>query len=314
MSTKGTQTAGSALSRYDKGSLTASEQQAVAELKRQWALAQAAGADQQTLDSLHRQAEDIRARHNYSGGAAGNDYIGLAEPAGAAEEEKLLSAWRKAAEEQGGKRVDAAVAAGTEELERALEDAGEQFREQQEQSEREELQQRDNSALYAELRGDKGGIGREQYDAIAAAAARNRQAIRQAQTRLAADTWRQIADLRAQGEFQKADNALSLGQTYLSKLTELKQWASEFGLSQEKLAESIRQWQAEYELEREKQLGGLTGTLSDGSPTYAARTAEEERLAELGYALLKAGVLPSDTQLGAMGMTKRQARAYLAAR
>ena len=45
----------------------------------------------------------------------------------------------------------------------------------------------------------------------------------QAQTKLSTDTARQIADLRAQGEFEKADALLELNQTYLSKLMEIQQ-------------------------------------------------------------------------------------------
>jgi hypothetical protein len=62
------------ISGADKQYLTAEQQEQIAELKRQWAQANAA-KDQIGMDAAHQAAEEIRASAGYSGGAAGNSYI-----------------------------------------------------------------------------------------------------------------------------------------------------------------------------------------------------------------------------------------------
>ncbi len=56
------------------------------------------------------------------------------------------------------------------------------FQTQRDQIEGETLNALDNSALYAETRGDRGGIGQAQYNTIQATAAQNRQAVNLAQS------------------------------------------------------------------------------------------------------------------------------------
>ena len=205
-----------------------------------------------------------------------------------------------------------------EELERALADAQPQFKEQQEQVARDEMQALDNSALYSEMRGDKGGIGKEQYSSIQNTAAQNSLAIAQAQTKLATDTQRQIADLRAQGEFEKANALLTITQNYLTQLAQLKQWAAEYNLNEKQFQESIRQFEKQfnedmrrYGLNYELNWASIFGQSPDGTPTYAAQQDELNRKINMGQALLGWGVMPTDDQLAAMGMTREQAQEIL---
>ena len=65
---------------------------------------------------------------------------------------------------------------------------------------------------------------------------------------------RQIAQLRAEGEFQKADDLLEISQTYLLKLLELEQWAAEYQLDTQKFQASVAQWQQEFALQMAKLL------------------------------------------------------------
>lgn len=232
----------------------------------------------------------------------------------------LLNQWRDAATTQSQNSVDYAVEKAAADLQRALEDSQSQFKEQQETVSRDEMQGRDNSALYSELRGDKGGIGKEQYDSIQNTAAQNRLAVQQAQTKLATDTQRQIADLRAQGEFEKADAVLGIAQTYLSQLINLEQWAAEYNLSVDQFNESIRQWEAEfkqavtqYQDSQKLAIAELTGKFSDGTTTLQAQNLVNQQLASSGEALLSYGILPSDEQLAAMGMTREQADQFVKA-
>ena len=269
-----------------------------------------------------------------------------------------LNEWRKAAADQSTLKRDYAVEKGVNELQRALEDAQAEFQTQRDQVSTDERKAMDNSALYSEARGDRGGIGQEQYNLIQSSAAKNRLAVSQAQTKLSTDTSRQIADLRAQGEFSKADDLLSLAQTYLSQLTQLQQWQAEYSMDYAQFQEAIRQWEAEYELQKAQIMGTLNGesTLAGKQFEESKRQwqsefdtsnkqwqsefdfnkekfdtsnkqwqsefdmnksqmsqSEKEWQAKMGMTLLDAGILPSDTQLAAIGMTKAQAQDYITA-
>ena len=315
----------------------------IQELKKRFAEAQAKG-DQEGMNAAHEEAERIRARYNYSGGSDGSFYLPGGNSSGSSsgsggytgsgagggnytggstvpdssakmdELRSLLEEWKKAATEQKQNSIDYAVDNAVKELERALEDAQPKYKEQMESVAKDEMQSLDNSALYAEMRGDKGGIGQSQYNEIQAAAAQNKLAVQQAQTKLSTDTARQIADLRAQGEFEKADAALEVAQTYLSQLMQLEQWAAEYNLSAAQFEASLQQWQAEYELSMKKfqtdtelSWAQLTGKTSDGSLTLSGQS----QLASMGQTLLSAGIMPSDSQLSAMGITAGQTNQYL---
>lgn len=212
-----------------------------------------------------------------SGGSGGNNGGSSGTIQTQSNLKDLLDAWQQAAMSQSDGKVDYAVAKAVADLERALQDAQPQFKKQAESIDRNARQAMDNSALYAEMRGDKGGIGQEQYNSIQNAQAQNHLTVQQAQTKLATDTERQIADLRAQGEFEKADAALEITQTYLSQLMSLEQWAAQYNLSVDQFNAQLRQWEMEYQLalqqfavDKDLAYGQLTGTIpSTGQSTLA---------------------------------------------
>lgn len=252
-----------------------------------------------------------------SGGGGGRSDAGSGS-AFSSQMQDLLNSWRDAAQQQHNAQIDYAVNQAIAELERAKEDAQGQFKEQQEQIALDERQGMDNTALYAELRGDKGGIGKEQYSSVQNTAAQNRLAVAQAQTKLSTDTARQIEDLRAQGEFQKADAALEIAQNYLSQLISLEQWAAEYNLSTAQFQQAVKQWEAEFQASMDQfnanlelSKAELTGAFTDGTPTLTAKNQVNQQLASMGESLLSAGVMPTAEQLSAMGMTETQAREYL---
>ena len=222
---------------------------------------------------------------------------------------ELLNQWKEASSQQQTNQIDYQTQQSITELERTLEDAQSEYQTQRNQVATDERKALDNAALYAEARGDRGGIGMEQYNLIQSSAAQNRLAVSQAQTKLSTDTARQIADLRAQGEFEKADAVLSLAQTYLSQLMSLQQWSSEYAMDYAQFEESLREWQVEFDLN----MAELTGTMPGGGQTLSAQQTQTEQLASIGSALLSAGVMPNDEQLSAMGMTKAQAQNYITA-
>lgn len=222
----------------------------------------------------------------------------------------ILDQWFETSRDQSNQQIDYATDKGVNELNRAMEDAAPKFQTQRNQNATDEARALDNAALYAEARGDRGGIGQSQYNEIQSAALKNRQAINAAQTKLATDTARQIADLRAQGEFEKADNLLKLTQQKLSQLMSLEQWGAQYAMSQEQMRQSLEQWQKEYDLNK----ANVTGYFTDGTPTRAATESAREAAAGIASALLEAGIMPNDEQLKALGLTSDQAQSYITAK
>lgn len=218
-----------------------------------------------------------------------------------------LSAWSQAALAQKQNRIDEQTAEQISELTQSLEEADERYRVQREQNEIDTARAMDNAALYAETRGDRGGIGQGQYNAVQAAGLRNAQTIRAAQSKLASDTARQITALRSKGEFQKADALLDVTQKHLSQLIGLEKWSANWENSQEQLQRSLEQWERSYALS----VAGVTGKMPDGMDTRAAKNERRSQLASAGEALLKVGVMPGADQLSAMGMSASQAQAYI---
>lgn len=163
--------------------------------------------------------------------------------------ESNLEQQRDLAIEQSNKQVDYATQRGVEDLNRAEQDAQSQFQTAQNQIDIDEARAKDNQALYAEARGDRGGIGAAQYSAIQNNAAQNRMAVRQQQIKLSTDTQRQIADLRAQGEFQKADAVLQVTQNYLAQLQQLQQWAIQMNMSVDQFNVQLQQWFANWQMQ-----------------------------------------------------------------
>lgn len=210
----------------------------------------------------------------------------------------LLSSWSEAALRQKEAKIDEQTAESVAALGDALLDANERAQTERDRNEIESAKAKDNAALYAEARGDRGGIGQAQYSEIEAQRLRNRQAINTAQTTMAAETARQIAALRAKGEFQKADALLDVTQKYLSQLLTLEKWSANWENTQAQLRRSVEQWERSYA----QTIAGAEHTVS---------RERQSQLASSGDALLKAGILPSAEQLAAMGMTAEQAQAYI---
>ena len=233
-----------------------------------------------------------------------------------------LNQWYQNAQQQQQNTIDFGTNQAILELLRNKQDAEAQYQEQRNQIAIDEAKAKDNQALYAESRGDKGGIGAAQYDAIMNTAAQNRLAVNSAQTKLATDTSRQIADLRAQGEYEKADALLTLSQQYLSQLMSLEQWAAEYNLSVAQFNASLKQWQAEFDLKVADLLGSYNGQQTLSAKQFAfnqqqyqdsLKSDQEKKLASAGEILLAAGIPPSPSQLAAMGMTRDEADAYILA-
>ena len=308
---------------YDQSIMSAADAERIVQLSQ---LAKEAYASGNPNAVYHQEAEALRAKYGYSGGDMGDEYIPLKqevdvpkvqslEPVNTGRWGDYLDQWLSSAQQQQVNKIDYATNQAVQDLIRQQQDAQGVYQEQRNQIAIDEAKAKDNQALYAEARGDKGGIGQAQYDQIMATAAQNRLAVNQAQTKLATDTARQIADLRAQGEYEKADALLQLSQQYLSQLINLEQWAMEYNLSVAQFNEAVRQWEAEYKMQE----ASITGYYK-GAPTLQYQQyqdelalAQQERLAEDGWILLNAGIPPAESQLAAMGITRDQAQSYITA-
>ena len=207
----------------------------------------------------------------------------------------LLDQWLSAAKQQQEAAINYGVEQGVNELRRAEEDAQQQYQAQQDQINMDEARAMDNQALYAEARGDRGGIGAAQYDSIMNAAAQNRLTVSQQQTKLSTDTARQIADLRAQGEYKKADAVLELTQRYLTQLMSLEQWALNYQMDVAQFNLQLEKWQAEYALSLAKLKGTSTGGASSGGSggTYTGGSGGTSYGGSGGTSSGSSGVNPS---------------------
>ena len=216
------------------------------------------------------------------------------------ERKENLAKQTQALKDQAVKSIDYSTEKAVTALQRAEAEAQPEFQEQKNQIDIDEAKALDNQVLYSEARGDKGGIGKSQYSSIENTAAKNRLAVNAAQTKLATDTKQQIADLQAQGEYDKADKLLEISQNYLSQLTELENWAEEQNLSVDQFNAKLDQWKAEYELDAAKYKSSIDETNAE------LKNDAADRALSLVKALISEGITPSSDMLTAAGMTPEE--------
>ena len=178
------------------------------------------------------------------------------------------------------------------------------------------ISKKDNQ-IFITTKGYGHGVGMSQYGGIQNTAATNRQVINSAEVKLQTDTARQIADLRAQGEFEKAGKVLEISNKYLSELQNLEKWAKEKNVGVQEFNAKLREWENEYVLNVGKYLTDAeldavkaAGFFSNGAETAAYRDAQQDRYAAGAKAMMSAGIVPSESQLEAMGWTPEQYWVY----
>ena len=193
------------------------------------------------------------------------DYVDISQ------QKAELRARQNMEEARAKEAVNYAVSSGITDLQRNLQDSKALYQTQRNQVDADEAKALDNQVLYAEARGDRGGIGKAQYGGIQNTAANNRAAVNSAQVKLTTDTNRQIADLRAKGEFEKADKVLEISNKYLTELQNLEKWAKEKNVGVQEFNTKLSEWQNEYSLDVGKYLtdteleaAKLSGVFSNG--------------------------------------------------
>ena len=209
----------------------------------------------------------------------------------------ILEQWRQSSIDQQNAQIDYATQLGITEAQRAEADAQPEFDKRLKQLDSDTARAMANSAFYAEARGDRGGIGQSQYNEVQAQALANKQAIQAERTKLATDTARTIADLRAKGEFEKADALLTANQEHLARLFELEQWLVNVGMSKAEFDQAKQQADLQHQL----QVANITGEF-DGQPTWSARKYDQETAAGIVNSLINAGLQPGEDLLKAAGL------------
>lgn len=198
----------------------------------------------------------------YTPAAQGSAQSGYMQPYDPSDIKSFLESYFGTAQKNAEAQINYATQQGVNELQRAQEKTNQQLQEQRNQAAIQGANARDNQALYAEARGDRGGIGAAQYDAVMNNTAQIQASINQQQTTVANDTARQIADLRAKGEYEKADALLELSQQYLSQLMSWQQWALSYNMDVAQFNRQIEQDAQNYAFK----VASLTGYYN-GMPT-----------------------------------------------
>ena len=106
---------------------------------------------------------------------------------------------------------------------------------------------------------------------------------------------------------------LEISNKYLTELQNLEKWAKEKNVGVQEFNAKLRQWENEYLLkvgeyltDTELQAAKLFGVASNGAETADYRNAVADRYAEGARAMMNAGIVPSASQLEAMGWSPEQ--------
>ncbi len=264
-----------------------------------------------------RAADAVKGMGNSAKAYVGNGSVAPVDYVDIAQQKAELRARENQEKSRAVLAADYAVNKGVNDLTRNLQDSRALYQTQRNQADADEAKALDNQVLYAEARGDRGGIGMAQYGGIQNTAAVNRQVINSAEVRLQTDTARQIADLRSRGEFEKADKLLAVSSRYLTEMQDLEKWAKEKNVGVQEFNAKLREWENEYILNVGKYLTQTeldavkaAGFFPNGAETASYRNAAQDRYAAGARAMINAGIVPTETQLEALGWTPEQYWVY----
>ena len=171
----------------------------------------------------------------------------------------------------------------------------------------------DNAALTADLSGRYGGMASAQVSSIQNAYQKQRQQIALQQQKLATDTAREIEDLRAQGEFDKADALLKARQQQFQQLYEDavrvdENQYSNWRYDNDNQREDAQRAEA---YQREDAQRAEAYQREDAAIEREAQADDKDYLQKLGQSFLSIGVMPSQAMLDAMGISKESAQLYI---
>ncbi len=220
----------------------------------------------------------------------------------------LLSAY--AAEVKAGEKRNKLLRASEEEkavsaLNERLKAAALNYRRSVEAAEADKEREKASAALYSELRGDRGGIGKLEYLSAyqnAAAAKRDAGAALSSER---STVLNEIAEKRNERALNDALGEEKAASSIAAKNAELGKWAYEREQAEKSDAAALA-------LKEAALLGEYKGEKT-ADVENKENSAEKKTLSSACYALLERGVMPSEEQLTAAGITKQQAESFIAA-
>lgn len=203
-----------------------------------------------------------------------------------------------------------------DQLRRALQDAQGSYEDAIARQLIETQQARDAQALRNQVNGDRGGIGSAQVDSITNTGAKNREAIAAQQRQLSTDTARQLADLRAQGKYEEANQLLQSAQQRLAALYEEQVRLQQMEETQKSTLASLGSQYLQAGLMPNDQMLAALGIDPQTAQLYVAYAKEQNsasdkaNLANLATQYLQAGLMPNQAMLDALGMDAATAQLY----
>ena len=201
-----------------------------------------------------------------------------------------------------------------DQLRRALQDAQGSYEDAIARQLIETQQARDAQALRNQVNGDRGGIGSAQVDSIVNTGAKNREAIAAQQRQLSTDTARQLADLRAQGKYEEANQLLQSAQQRLAALYEEQVRLQQMQETQKSTLASLgSQYLSAGLVPNQAMLDamGIDAQTAQLYADYAKQQNNASQLAALGSEYLSAGLMPNQAMLDALGIDAATAQQYI---
>ena len=198
--------------------------------------------------------------------------------------------WANYAEQQRN-TIDQKTNQDINKAQRTYEDSLGDYKKQYRDATTDMYQGMDNAALTADTSGRYGGMATAQVNSIQNDYQRQRQQLALQQQKLATDTAREIEDLRAQGEFDKADALLKARQQEFQALYEDAVRVDENQYSN---------WKYDNTLQRE-----------DEAIDREQKQNDKAYLQKLGQSFMSMGVMPSTAMLEAMGLNQATAQLYI---
>lgn len=174
---------------------------------------------------------------------------------------------------------------------RAYEDAVANYQKQYRDATAKMYNGMDNQALMSDVNGQYGGMATASVADIQSTYQKQRQQLAIQQQQLALDTAREVEDLRAQGEFDKADALLKARQLEAQQLYDDAVRVDENRWSNQQWQTSLDREDAEIQREQEN--------------------SDLDYQRSMGMAFLNNGILPPDNILSAMGIDATTAQQYI---
>ena len=219
-----------------------------------------------------------------------------------------------AADQQIKTNINYETQQAADQLRRALQDAQGSYEDAIARQLIETQQARDAQALRNQVNGDRGGIGSAQVDNIVNTGAKNREAIAAQQRQLSTDTARQLADLRAQGKYEEANQLLQSAQQRLAALYEEQVRLQQMQETQKSTLASLgSQYLSAGLVPNQAMLDamGIDAQTAQLYADYAKQQNNASQLAALGSEYLSAGLMPNQAMLDALGIDAATAQQYI---